>query len=527
MASKASELKIPSDASARTDPEKNDVSVSNEMPLYDEIETRRILRKVDFRLVPCLATMYLVAFIDRSNSKGPIAFSPLTGARVDLRTPIVGNAKVAGMNQDLGLSGRQYNIALTVFFIPYVLFEVPSNVVLKLTRPSIWLPSIMLAWGIVLTLTGIVKDFKGLVICRFFLGLAESGFFPGATYLLTIWYCRYEVQTRMVVFFAGASLSGAFSGLLAYAIQHMQGVAGLGGWQWIFILEGVATVLIALPLYHWLPDSPSTAKFLTEDERRFLVSRLEMEAGGEAHAQPSEGNDNDKMSLRHFLDALRDWKIYIAVVIYWGNNVGVYAFSFTIPSVIRELGYSAANAQLLTIPIYVSAMICTVIVAVVSDRVRQRSGFILGGCIVAALGFIALIASPRPGLPGLTYGFLILAASGLYSFIIPTICWIGNNLSPSSKRAVGMATLISVGNLGGIVGSNIFLEEEAPQYWTGYGVCLGIVCMAIASTVVLRKVYQKENAARDTMPETEIREKYTDGQLARLGDRSPYFRYTL
>ncbi|KAM5349151.1 hypothetical protein ACJ41O_008974 [Fusarium nematophilum] len=474
MASKASELKIPSDASARTDPEKNDVSVSNEMPLYDEIETRRILRKVDFRLVPCLATMYLVAFIDRSN---------------------IGNAKVAGMNQDLGLSGRQYNIALTVFFIPYVLFEVPSNVVLKLTRPSIWLPSIMLAWGIVLTLTGIVKDFKGLVICRFFLGLAESGFFPGATYLLTIWYCRYEVQTRMVVFFAGASLSGAFSGLLAYAIQHMQGVAGLGGWQWIFILEGVATVLIALPLYHWLPDSPSTAKFLTEDERRFLVSRLEMEAGGEAHAQPSEGNDNDKMSLRHFLDALRDWKIYIA--------------------------------QLLTIPIYVSAMICTVIVAVVSDRVRQRSGFILGGCIVAALGFIALIASPRPGLPGLTYGFLILAASGLYSFIIPTICWIGNNLSPSSKRAVGMATLISVGNLGGIVGSNIFLEEEAPQYWTGYGVCLGIVCMAIASTVVLRKVYQKENAARDTMPETEIREKYTDGQLARLGDRSPYFRYTL
>jgi len=157
------------------------------------------------------------------------------------------------LNQDLHLTGSQYNIALTIFFVPYIICEIPCNIILKLTRPSIWLPSIMIAWGVVLTLTGIVKDFKGLVICRFFLGVTEvrlhfffcfaprlhllilvyqAGFFPGATYLLTIWYLRYEVQTRMVVFFAAASLSGAFSGLLAYAIQHMDGIGGLRGWQW-------------------------------------------------------------------------------------------------------------------------------------------------------------------------------------------------------------------------------------------------------------------------------------------------------
>ncbi|RTE68843.1 hypothetical protein BHE90_016779 [Fusarium euwallaceae] len=496
------EGKPTSDTSAVAEVEDKGVSISGEMPIYDEAETRRILRKVDYRVVPALAVMYLISFIDRSN---------------------IGNAKVAGMNQDLGLSGKQYNIAVTVFFVPYILFEVPSNIVLKLTRPSIWMPSIMLAWGLVLTLMGIVTSFQGLVISRFFLGITEAGFFPGATYLLTTWYCRYEVQTRMVVFFAGASLSGAFSGLLAYGIQHMNGIANLRGWQWIFILEGILTVLVAFALYFILPDGPSSATFLSEQEKQFLVFRLENETGS---TQGRVTND-DKMSLAQILSALRDWRVYVSAVIYLGNTVGIYAFSFVMPSVIRELGYSAANAQLLTIPVYVCAMVCTAVTATLSDRRRQRSSFILGGCVVAMLGFIALTASPRPGHPGLTYGFLFVASSGLYSTVVPTICWLGNNMSPSSRRAIGMATLIAGGNLGGIVGGNIFLEREAPKYWTGYGICLGFTVSSIVSTFVLRMTYQKENATRERMTEDDIRRKYTDSQLIQLGDRSPYFRYAL
>ncbi|KAJ0141660.1 Transcriptional regulatory protein pro1 [Fusarium oxysporum f. sp. albedinis] len=145
------------------------------------------------------------------------------------------------------------------------------------------------------------------------------------------------------------------------------------------------------------------------------------------------------------------------------------SFSFAVPTVILELGYTAATAQLLTIPIYVCAMILATTLAVLSDRYKKRFPFLMVGLGVAAAGLISLLAIPRPGFPGLTYGFLFLAASGHYSFIVPSVCWLGNNLSPSSKRAVGMAVFMSLGNLGGIAGSNIFPEEEKPQYRTGYG----------------------------------------------------------
>ena len=144
----------------------------------------------------------------------------------------VGNAKIAGMSTDLNLYGMRYNAALTIFFVSYILFEVPSNIMLKLMRPSYWLTILLFSWGLVTTLMGIVHNYAGLLVCRFFLGVAEAGFFPAATYLLTLWYRRYEVQTRMAVFYAAASLSGAFSGLLAFGLQHMKGIAGLNGWQW-------------------------------------------------------------------------------------------------------------------------------------------------------------------------------------------------------------------------------------------------------------------------------------------------------
>jgi MFS family permease len=130
------------------------------------------------------------------------------------------------------MHGLQYNTAVTIFFVPYALLEVPSNIVLKLMRPSVWIALLMFFWGLCMTMMGLVKSYHGLLVARFFLGVCESGFFPAATYLLTIWYLRYEVQRRMAVFYVSASLSGAFSGLLAFAIEKMDGIRGMGGWQW-------------------------------------------------------------------------------------------------------------------------------------------------------------------------------------------------------------------------------------------------------------------------------------------------------
>jgi len=147
------------------------------------------------------------------------------------------------MEKDLKLHGLQYNIAVSMFFVPYGLFDVPSNIVLKMIKPSRWIAVLMFSWGVVMTLMGLVSSAKGLYITRFFLGVTESGFFPASTFLLTLWYRRYEVQSRMAVFYASASLSGAFSGLLAYGIETMDGIDNLGGWQWIFVRQKTCQVV--------------------------------------------------------------------------------------------------------------------------------------------------------------------------------------------------------------------------------------------------------------------------------------------
>lgn len=217
------------------------------------VDPKKTLRKMDMRLIPMLAILYLLSFLDRSN---------------------IGNAKIQGLQTDLNLTGTQYNLCATVFFFTYCLFEIPSNLLLKRFRPSIWLPSIMIAWGAVMTLMGLVKNYHGLLIARLFLGVAEAGLYPGVAYYLTMWYCTEELALRQGLFFSAASMAGAFSGLLAYAIAKMHGVGGLAGWQWIFILEGLLTVVVAVAAFFILHDFPDTASFLTVEEKAWVVHRL-------------------------------------------------------------------------------------------------------------------------------------------------------------------------------------------------------------------------------------------------------------
>jgi MFS family permease len=236
----------------------------------------------------------------------------------------VGNANVAGLTKDLGLHGLQYNTAVTLFFVPYTILEVPSNIVLKMMRPSRWITILMFSWGLTMTLMGLVNSYSGLLAGRFFLGVTEAGFFPAATFLLTLWYRRYEVQRRMAVFYVAATLSGAFSGLLAFAIQKLDGRSGREGWQWIFLIEGLIPVFLSLFIWKILPDSPETASFLTQRERDYLVNRLSEDPGtGTARV-----TNQDKMDKRHIIAGLSDWKVWAAVVIFWGNTVGVYGYVF-------------------------------------------------------------------------------------------------------------------------------------------------------------------------------------------------------
>jgi MFS family permease len=176
---------------------------------------KNLLRKLDLKLLPPLTLLYLLSFLDRSN---------------------VGNARIEGLVADLGISGNEYLTGLTLFFIGYVLFEVPCNIILKLWTPRMWLPTLTLAWGVVSTLMGVIQNKAGFFVVRFFLGVSESGLFPGIVYYLSLWYRREERTYRISLFFSAAALAGAFGGILAWGIAHMRGTGGYNGWRWIFIL---------------------------------------------------------------------------------------------------------------------------------------------------------------------------------------------------------------------------------------------------------------------------------------------------
>ncbi|KAL2200817.1 major facilitator superfamily domain-containing protein [Corynascus similis CBS 632.67] len=472
---------------------------------FAHLNEKAILRKMDMRLIPMLALLYLLSFLDRGN---------------------IGNAKIEGLQETLGLTDDQYNWCLTAFFFTYAAFEVPSNLMLKKVRPSIWLPAIMVAWGIVMTLMGIVHNYAGLLSARIFLGVTEAGLFPGVAYYLTNWYKREEIQLRQAMFFSAASVAGAFSGLLAFAIGKMDGIGGLHGWQWIFILEGIATVIVAAIAFFALFDFPETATFLTEEERAFVIYRLKYQ-GQSDDPNREQIAQADEFKWRYVKDAFLDWQIWVNIVVYWGVVCPLYGISLFLPTIIRELGYQSSQAQLMTVPIYITAAIIAVIAAWCSDRLGRRSPFILGFLLIMAVGFAMCIGTDPKEHPRVVYGGVFLAACAIYPAFPGVIAWLSNNLSGSLKRSVGMAIQIGVGNLGGAMASNFYRAKDAPRYILGHGLELGFIGGGIIASIILVVGYTAQNRKRARRIEEGALDSYTAQELSQKGDRAITYRYVL
>ena len=242
------------------------------------------------------------------------------------------------------MSDGQYAAALSLFFVSYAGFEPLTNILLKRLKPSIFIPAIMVLWGIVMTTMGLVHNGAGLMAARFFLGVAEAGLFPGVNYYISCWYKRSEFGIRAAVFSSAAALAGSFGGLLAAAIAKMDGIGGKRGWAWIFILEGLATVLIGIASYWLVHDFPDDAKFLSEDDRLRVLRRLK--ADGQSSAE------HEEFKMAYFWASVKDWKTWAFAVIYMGCDGALYAFSLFLPSIIQQLGYSSTRANLLSVPPY-------------------------------------------------------------------------------------------------------------------------------------------------------------------------------
>ncbi|EJU06610.1 MFS general substrate transporter [Dacryopinax primogenitus] len=465
-------------------------------PKLSPEEELRLYRKIDRRLMPILSLMYLLSFLDRGN---------------------IGNAKIAGLTTDLGLVGNKYNIALTMFFVV-------SNLVLKKFRPSRWLPGIAIVWGIVMTCMGLVSTYGQLVAVRVCLGVAEAGLFPGVVYYLTLWYPRYMVQYRIGLFFGAATIAGAFSGLLAYGIEHMAGVGGKDGWSWIFILEGLATILVGILAFFVLVDFPVTAKFLTPEERAYAVWKKSV-----TEFDNSSVGEEEHFELRYLVQCFTDWQVYIHILVYMSVITPLYGISLFLPSIINNFGYSTAVSQLLTVPCYVFATIVLLLFAHFSDRHGIRSPFILAGLCMLAIGFGINISSAPSGAK---YFGTFLCVAGSYAPFPGVIAWLGNNLSGQYKRGAGMALHIGIGNFAGAIASNIFRTQDAPRYILGHALELMFVGIGFISVPTVVLIYMHIDKKRDEMMREidaagGIHARYSEEEIRSMGDKSPDFRYTL
>ncbi|KAK0438096.1 MFS general substrate transporter [Armillaria borealis] len=465
-------------------------------------------RKIDIALVPWLSFLYLLSFLDRTS---------------------IGNAKLYHLEADLHITDSQYLLALTVFFFSYALFEVPSNVFLKRLRPSLWLSSLMLLWGIMMTVQGLVHNYGGLLGMRWMLGMFEACLYPGVNFYLSCWYKRTEFGLRAAFFFSAATVSGAFGGLLAAAISNMDGVGGKPAWAWIFILEGLLTVVAALASYWIIQDFPDTAKFLSEAERTVVIRRLQ------ADCQFSAAGE--KFKMKYIKQSLLDWKTWVGMMTFAGSAMPLYAFSLFLPSIINELGYTATRANLLTVPIYVFACIVTCIVGFFGDRRGQRGYLNIMFFSLGAAGYIILIASRSAPL---SYFATFLATCGIFPVIPNTVAWFSNNIEGTYKRGVTLGMIISFGNLNGAVSSNVYRASDKPWYTLGHGMVLMYIGLGMISSIICLFLLDRENRKRDrgerdeTIGDITITGNEENGRFATLadaktekGDQWSGYRYTL
>ncbi|THZ84376.1 MFS general substrate transporter [Aureobasidium pullulans] len=462
---------------------------------YTHINEKKLLRKLDWRLLPGVSLLYLVSFLDRSN---------------------VANARLEGLTTDLGMTGNEYLTGLTVFFIGYISLEVVWNLILKRIGPRIWLPAVTIVWGIVTTLQGVLVNKVGFFVIRTALGISEGALFPGVVFYLSMWYKREERTYRVALFFSAASLAGAFGGILAYGISFMRGTAGKEGWAWIFILEGIATVLIGVAAFWFIVDWPQKSTFLAPDEKAYVEARLKAD---------SDASNTEHFEWSEVWKAFRDPKVWLYCAHFHTLSLPLYTLSLFLPSIIKSLGYTASNAQLLSIPPYALATTLTVIYAITAEKFRRRNVFIMTSSLTGIIGYIILIANTSPVKhPGVSYVGTFFAAAGIYPSTALALSLPAINVSGQTKRATATGMQITIGNLGAVLGTQLYRTETAPRYVLGHSFALGYLCLNVIVAGTTWWVLHRENKKRDALEVETVQRK--EGGWGAEGDDDVRWRFT-
>ncbi|KAL9047073.1 MAG: hypothetical protein Q9214_000265 [Letrouitia sp. 1 TL-2023] len=429
--------------------------ISND-EVYSPQEQRRIIHRVDRRLVTTCGFMYCISLMDRTN---------------------LPNAAIAGMTKQLRLDiGFRYSIIVLLFFVPYVIFQPPATVLVRKIGPRPFLATITVGWGATMIGFGFVKKWNTIAGLRVLLGVFEAGFFPGCVYLLSTWYSRYDVGKRYSIFYLIGSFASAASGILAFGLMQMSGLANLGGWSWIFIMEGIITCLVGIGGYFSLVDFPEQAatsswKFLNHQECQFIIRRVNRDRGD---ALP------ESFTLQRFLTPALDLKIWGFALIFFCVTTVTYSIAYFLPIILREnMGFSLGASQCLIAPPYGFAGILMFLTAYVGDRFHIRGPILVFNAIVALVGLPIMGFAEKNAA---RYFGVFLVTGGANANIPAAMAYQANNIRGQWKRALCSATLVGMGGVGGIAGGLVFRSQDAPKYRPG--IWAAIACNLLIIVIV-------------------------------------------
>ncbi|KPM38314.1 hypothetical protein AK830_g8213 [Neonectria ditissima] len=442
-----------------------DATVMRARATLSSEEEKKLLRRIDWRLIPLLSIMYMVKTIDASN---------VSNARImDQGTP-------RNILIELSITSDQYNFVTAAYYIPYILAETPSNLLIKHLKPSVWQARIMISWGIVLCCHAAVTNPAGLYTVRAFLGLFEAGLWPGILLQFCYWYRPDEMASRIVLVTLLGNFSAVFSGLLAFAFDGVH-ARNLSGWKWLIVTEGIFTIVLGIIVYVVLPDFPDTAGWMSQTEKDFIQARLPVNAPRAAE------KDFDG---KEFWRTLKDLKLWLFLLCWAFYTVGTTGLQFYQPTVIANLGFTTiAEAQLLNIPPAIFACLLTIVFGWVAGTGRVPLPAIpLTFMIIIEACYIVLYTFPNTG--GV-YAATVIAggfSTAWYTMMWP---WRVQTTDGATGSAFAIAFANSYGQIGGAVGSQLFNSRFAPRYTTSFGIAMGFIGAAIVMNLVTWSVTRR------------------------------------
>ncbi|WP_034852539.1 MFS transporter [Inquilinus limosus] len=421
-----------------------------------EIEAR-VLRKITYRITPFIMLLYFIAYLDRVN----IGFASLT------------------MNQDLGFSPAVFGFGAGIFFLGYFLFEVPSNLILHKVGARIWIARVMVTWGLVSAAMAFVQGPTSFYILRFLLGAAEAGFFPGIILYLSYWFPAHRRAGVTALFMAAVPISSALGSPISGALLEMHGLFGLAGWQWMFLLEALPAVVLGVVVLFHMTDRPEKASWLTAEERHWLVTTMRAEQAAKSG------------TASHSLwRGLADVRVIALALVYFGTSAGLYTLGIWAPQIIKEFGLGSLQVGFLNAIPPTLAVVGMVLWARRSDQTGERKWHVVAACLLASAGlvFAGFAATVAAVLIALTLVNIGISASKPPLWSMPTTFLSG------SAAAVGIATINSIGNLGGFVGPAMigWIKGQTGSFAGGLYFVAGLLVLSAAITLLVARPRRRD-----------------------------------